>query len=138
MKSRVQGARQNEPDLLENARKLSCEIPKVAEGLCHGSRASRVPEERCCPVMLPWSLFYQRQPCCIFQPFENTFYHKERLVQGSHGNSTLCFLPLHCCASAVVCRSCPRGPSAERFTSVAQKPLLFRVLLLQIVFSSVG
>lgn len=41
-------------------------------------------------------------------------------------------------ASAIVHRSCPRGPSAEWFTSVAQKPLLFRVLLLQIVFSSVG
>lgn len=80
----------------------------------------------------------QQQPRCIFQPLESTFCCKERLVQGSHGNCTLCFFPQHRGASAVVRRSCPRGPSAEWFTSVAQKPFFFRVLLLQIVFSSVG
>lgn len=112
----------------ENASKLSCEIPRWQRG----SAVGHVQAVFLRSVAALWPL-YQQEPRCVFQPFEKHVLLQRKVCSGKPWKQHSVVL-----ASAIVHRSCPRGPSAEWFTSVAQKTLLFRVLLLQIVFSSVG
>lgn len=128
----VQGTRQNEPDLPENARKLSCEIPRWQRGSAMGRVQAvflkSIAVLSCCPVASLSATATLHLPAL----WEHVLL-PGKVYTGKPWKQHSVLL-----ASAIVRRSCPRGPSAEWFTSAAQNSLLFRVLLLQVVFSSAG